>query len=325
MHNLIHLGAMAPFGEDEVNLHVHALPWASGAQTLLPYMLAGARTAVLDDAGFDPSAIATAVSATGATGVLLPGPMLAPVLDAIEARPRFEHRLRRLVTLFATPELLDRTTRVLGPVWCHGYGATEQGAPVTRLLAREAPARPASVGRVASPLVELGVLDADGNRIPAGRVGEIVVRSAMSCSSYWGESQLTERAFSAGRWFHSGDLGALDDEGYLTYVDRSHDAITTRGGVVYPHDVEGAVLRHGAVAGCGAVGLGAAGTQEVVAAVMLRGEASTDPDEIAELAAASLPPVARPRVVLVDELPVVLGGAKVQRDVLRNRLTEARG
>jgi acyl-CoA synthetase (AMP-forming)/AMP-acid ligase II len=246
--------------------------------------------------------------------------MLAPVLDAIEARPRFEHRLRRLVTLFATPELLDRTTRVLGPVWCHGYGATEQGAPVTRLLAREAARRPASVGRIASPLIELAVLDADGNRLSAGGVGEIVVRSAMSCGSYWREPQLTERAFSAGRWFHSGDLGALDDEGYLTYVDRSRDAITTRGGVVYPHDVEGAVLGHEAVAGCGAVGIGAADAQEVVAAVTLKSGASAAAEEIAELASASLPAHARPRVVLVDELPVVLGGAKVQRDVLRERL-----
>jgi acyl-coenzyme A synthetase/AMP-(fatty) acid ligase len=321
-HNLIHLNAMAPFGDDEVNLHVHALPWASGAQTLLPYMLFGAQTVVLDDSVFDPSAIAAAIQQTQATGLLLPGPMLRPVLDAIEARPGFEHRLRRLVTLLATPELLERTTDVLGPVWCHGYGATEQGAPVTRLTAREVSGHSATVGRTASPLVELAVLDAAGARLPARRVGEIVVRSPMSCGSYWDEPELTARAFSDGQWFHSGDLGFLDEGGFLTYVDRARDAISTRAGRVYPHEVESAVLRHPAVANCGVVGLGDPSAQEVVVAVMLKHGLNADPGEIAALGAIGLPANARPRVVFVNDLPVVLGQAKVHRDVLRERLSE---
>ena len=321
-HNLIHLSAMAPFREDEVNLHVHALQWASGAQTLLPYMLQGAQTVVADDAVFDPNAVATAIRDCRATGVFLPGPMLAPVLDAIERQPRFEHGLRRVVTLFATPELLARTTRVLGPVWCHGYGSTEQGAPVTRLLAREAGSRPTSVGRTASALIELAVLDEEGASLPAGQVGEIGVRSPISQGRYWGEPQLTDRAISAAGWFRSGDLGVLDEDGFLIYVDRARDAISTAGGRVYPHDVEAAVLRHAAVANCGAVGLGEPGAQEVVAAVVLKPDANAVAQEIAALAAQSLAGQARPRVVIVAELPVVLGGAKVQRDVLRGRLTK---
>ena len=322
VHNLIHLGGLAPFGDDEVNLHVHALPWASGAQTLLPYMLHGAQTIVLDDAGFDPSLVATAIQDSQATGVLLPGPMLRPVLDAIDSRPGFTHRLRRVVTLFATPELLERTTRVLGPVWCHGYGSTEQGAPVTRLIAREAGSRPASVGRKASPLIELAVMDSGGRQLPAGHVGEIVVRSPMSGGRYWDDPALSERAFSRGHWFRSGDLGFLDEDGFLTYVDRSHDAISTPSGYVYPHEVEAAVLRHPAVASCGAVGLGDGTAQEVVAAVLLKPGKTAKPGEIAAAAADALPARAQPRIVIVSELPVVLGGAKVQRDVLRHQLTE---
>jgi len=323
VHNLIHLSAMAPIGADEVNLHVHALQWASGAQTLLPYMLHGAQTVVLDDAVFDPTTIADAIQDSGATGVLLPGPMLAPVLDAIERRAHFAHRLRRLVTLFATPELLERTTRVLGPVWCHGYGSTEQGAPVTRLLAPEATMRAASVGRTASPLVELAVLDEGGRRLTAGHVGQIAVRSPMSCGHYWDEPERTKRALSDEQWFRSGDLGLLDEDGYLTYVDRARDAISATSGDVYPHEVEAAVLRHAAVANCGAVGIGETGAQEVVAAVMLKPGESADAEEIAALAAEALPQRAHPRVVIVHELPVVLGGAKVQRDALREQLIEA--
>jgi acyl-CoA synthetase (AMP-forming)/AMP-acid ligase II len=144
----------------------------------------------------------------------------------------------------------------------------------------------------------------------------------MSCGRYWDEPQLTERALSAGGWFRSGDLGALDEEGFLTYVDRARDAISTADGAVYPHEVEAAVLRHAAVANCGAVGLGEEGAQEVVAAVVMKPEARADARAIAALAAEHLPASAGPRVVIVSELPVVLGGAKVQRDVLRGQLSE---
>jgi acyl-CoA synthetase (AMP-forming)/AMP-acid ligase II len=323
-HNVMHLAGMAPVGEDEVNLHVHALQWASGAQTLLPYVLQGAQTVVVDDHAFDPVAVVAAIEESGATGLFLPGPMLAPVLDVIESRDRFEHRLRRLVLLFCPPELLERTTAVLGPAWCHGYGSTEQGAPVSRLLAREAPSRLPTVGRPASPLIEVTVLDLDGGRLPAGRVGELAVRSAMSSGRYWDDPALTEAAFAPGGWFRSGDLGILDEDGFLTYIDRSRDAISTSDGIVYPHEVEAAVLRHRSVAHCGAVGLGPEGAQEVVAAVVLKTGSTADPEKIAALAAEQLAPAAHPRVVVVTELPVVLGGAKVQREVLREQLLGAR-
>ncbi|HEX4437252.1 MAG TPA: class I adenylate-forming enzyme family protein [Solirubrobacteraceae bacterium] len=326
-HNLMHLDALGPtpVAGDDVNLHVHALQWASGAQTLLPYMLRGAETVLLDDAAFDPNEIVAAIHRYGVTGLLLPAPMLTPVLDVIEAHPSLEHRIRRLVTLFATPELLERTTRVLGPVWCHAYGSTEQGAPVTRLAAGEVAeaGRIASVGRKASPFVELAIMDDAGSFLPSGAVGEIVVRSPMSSSSYWQDRELTDAAFYPGEWFRSRDLGYLDEHGFLFYVDRANDAILTAEGTVYPHEVEAAVMAHPAVANCGVVGLGDAGTQKLVAAVLLKEdvERSADlGDEIEASVAGSLDERARPEIVFVEDLPTVLGGAKVQRDPLRTQL-----
>jgi hypothetical protein len=125
-HNLSHLDTMfsSHVCAEDVNLHVHALQWASGAQTLLPYMLRGARTVILDESVFDPAAVVDALADEQVTGALIPGPMLTAILDAIEQRGSFRHRIRRLVTLFATPEQLERTTELLGgPVWsrtrCH--------------------------------------------------------------------------------------------------------------------------------------------------------------------------------------------------------------
>src|SRR5262249_54967495 len=149
LHHLDTFGAGAVDGED-VNLHFHPIQWASGFQTLYPYLLRGARSVLADDAVFDPAALVETIVAERVTGMLMPAPMLAAVLDEIEARGGIEHAITRMVIFFATPELLARATQVLGPVWAHGFGSSEQGAVTTRLLAAEVAERPeriASVGR----------------------------------------------------------------------------------------------------------------------------------------------------------------------------------
>jgi acyl-coenzyme A synthetase/AMP-(fatty) acid ligase len=133
----------------------------------------------------------------------------------------------------------------------------------------------------------------------------------------------TAEAFFPGGWFRPFDIGYLDENGYLFYVDRAGDRIVTSQGVVYPHLLEEAMSRHPAVANCGVVGLGESGAQTVVAAVLLKPqqtESSTLADEImaqtAQFAAHEKPS----RIIFVKELPTVLGGAKVQRGELRQKL-----
>jgi acyl-CoA synthetase (AMP-forming)/AMP-acid ligase II len=99
------------------------------------------------------------------------------------------------------------------------------------------------------------VLDPHGRALPAGEVGEIAVRSAMSTSSYWNLPGKTVESFFPGDWFRPSDIGYLDDEGFLYYLDRATDRIETAAGTVYPHVVESVVLRHSAVANCGVVGV----------------------------------------------------------------------
>jgi acyl-CoA synthetase (AMP-forming)/AMP-acid ligase II len=330
-NNLEHLDTFGPgvpaVGPDDMNLHIHALQWASGAQTMMPYMLRGAKNIVLGDAAFDPVKIVDAITVEGVTGMFVPGPMLPSLLEVIAARGGIQHRLRRMVIFFATPELLDMVSTVLGPVWCHGFGSTEQGAPATRLTcyeAQEKPARLASVGRSVSPFFEVAVMDEQGRRRKPGEIGEIVVRSAISKSQYWNLPGKTAGAFFPGGWFRPGDIGYLDEDGFLYYLDRAKDRIETAAGIVYPHVVETALLRHAAVAQCGVVGLGNAGAQDIVAAVLLKPGLTAAPgleNEILDMARPGLAVHELPkRVVFVDELPTVLGGAKVQREVLQQRL-----
>ena len=327
-HNLHHFDTFGPgippIATDDVNLHFHPIQWASGFQTLYPYLIRGARSVLMDDSEFDAAALLDTITAEGVTATFMPGPLLTPVLDAIEARGGFEHSLRRMVVFFGTPELLERTTKLLGPIWAHGFGSTEQGAVTTRLLPTDLdghPERIASVGRGASPFFDVAIFDPDGNRLGPDEIGELGVRSAMSLGGYWGLEEATAQAFFDGDWFRPRDVGYLDADGFLYYADRAGDEIETAEGVVYPHYVEAELLRHGSVANCGVVGVDG----DVVAAVLLK-----DPGEASEeLVAAILTTVGgdvrRPdRVVFVSELPTVLGGAKVQRAALREQLMAAR-
>ena len=314
----------------DVNLHFHALQWATGFQTLMPYLLRGARTVLMDDSGFDPQAVAKAFVEQGVTGTLVPAPMLPAILDHLEAGKRRAAAMKRMVIFFATPELLERTTRVMGPVWCHGFGSTEQGAPTTRLAAADVkadPKRVESVGRAASSFFELAIMDENGKRLPPGKVGEIVVRSAMSNGSYWRLPDKTARCFFPGGWFRPEDIGYVDEEGFLYYLDRAKDRVETAEGIVYPHVVETVLLAHDAVAHCGVVGLGESGSQRVVAAILLKkGLAASEAlgAEILAHAAGTLAKGDRPdRIVFVEQLPTVLGGAKVQREVLKRQIFEA--
>jgi acyl-CoA synthetase (AMP-forming)/AMP-acid ligase II len=328
--NVEHLDTFAAgaIGSHEVSLHFHALQWATGFQTLMPYFMRGARTILVDDEVFDPGVIVDTIVAESVTGVFVPGPMLTPILDAIEARGGIKHNLKRIMIFFATPEQLDRLTRVLGPVWCHGFGSTEQGAPTTRLLPEDVGADPErinSVGRSISAFFEVAVMNENGVRLAPREIGEIVVRSPMSASQYWNLPEKTNESFFEGGWFRPRDVGYLDESGFVYFLDRAKDRILCAAGIVYPHVVEAVLLRHKAVANCGVVGLGEEGAHRVVAGILLKDGYKPTPDLAADILAAArdLGVPARPdHLFFVDELPTVLGGAKVRREELRDQLAK---
>lgn len=332
-HNLHHFDTFGPtvppVDQSDVNLHFHPLQWASGFQTLYPYFVRGARSVLLDDEIFDPDILVETIEREAITGIFTPGPLLTPVLDAIERRGGIDHRIRRMVIFFGTPDLLERTTRLMGPIWAHGFGSTEQGAVTTRLLPHEIVenrARLASVGKPGSPFMEVAIVDENGNRLGANKVGEIVVRSAMSIGEYWEMPEKTAEAFFPGDWFRPFDVGYLDENGYLFYVDRAGDRIVTEHGVVFPHLTEEAMMRHPAVANCGVVGLGVSGKQSVVAAIQLKPGQTRSPmlSEQIMAQASHFAPHERPeKIIFLDELPTVLGGAKVQRGELRQMLAKS--
>jgi long-chain acyl-CoA synthetase len=198
-----------------------------------------------------------------------------------------------------------------------GYGLTETSALVS--TTRPGTGRLGSVGQPL-PEVEVRIRDDDDRDVATGEVGEICVRSPLVMRGYWRAPEQTADALRDG-WLHTGDLGRLDEDGYLYVVDRKKDLIIRGGFNVFPRDVEEALLEHPAVEGAAVVGRRDAECgEEVVAFVALSGE--LEPAELVAWSRERIGGYKYPREVhVVGALPLTPVG-KVDRKALRARLHE---
>ncbi|MGY6633130.1 MAG: class I adenylate-forming enzyme family protein [Alkalilacustris sp.] len=218
------------------------------------------------------------------------------------------------------PGEIGRAQSIFGPVIGSTYGQTEAPQIATMISSRELlrEDKRASVGRE-TMLTEVAVLDPEGRRLPAGETGEIVIRGDLVMTGYWDQPDVTARTLRDG-WLHTGDLGLLDDEGYLFIRGRAKDMIITGGFNVYPADVEPAIGAHPAVADCAVFGVADDKWGEAVhAAVQL--VPGTAPDDalardILATVRARVGPVRTPKTIsFYDAIPRNQIG-KLQKDVL---------
>jgi len=208
----------------------------------------------------------------------------------------------------------ERLTRLLPDRFYELYGLTE--GFVTILDRDDAVRKSGSVG-VPPPFYDLRIEDADGNELPAGDIGEIVGRGPITMAGYYGHPEKTADALRGG-WLHSGDLGFVDDEGYLHLVDRMKDMIDSGGVKVYPKDVEEVVARHPDVREVAVFGIPHDKWGETpVAAVVLNPGASADAaalrDWINANVAAKFQRV--DRVLVLDAFPRNAAGKTLKREL----------
>jgi fatty-acyl-CoA synthase len=195
------------------------------------------------------------------------------------------------------------------------YGQTEIAPLATVLRPEEHAARPASAGRPVLN-VQTRVVDPEMNDVPPGTHGEIVHRSPQLLTGYWNKPEETAAAF-AGGWFHSGDVGYLDDDGYLFIVDRIRDVINTGGVLVASREVEEALFTHPAVSEVAVIGAPDPKWIEAVTAfvVLREGHAATE-DALIAHARTLLAPFKLPkRVLFVDNLPRNTAGKLLKREL----------
>ncbi len=191
------------------------------------------------------------------------------------------------------------------------YGSTEAG-PGTVLAAEDALRKPGSVG-LPQPGVSVRLSDA----------GEVCIRSELLMDGYFDDPAATAAALRDG-WYHSGDVGVLDDEGYLSIVGRLRDVIRTGGETVAPAEVEAVLAEHDAIAEVAVVGLADVQWGETVCAVVVVADnAASAPsvEELRELCDGRLAPFKHPRrVEVVDALPRTAATGQVQRTLLVERI-----
>jgi long-chain acyl-CoA synthetase len=207
--------------------------------------------------------------------------------------------------------------RIPGVTVRQGYGLTETAALIaTNPAGRE---KPGSVG-VPIPGAVVRILDEEEGELPVGQVGEVCCRSPAVMRGYWHAARATADTIRDG-WLHTGDIGYLDEEGYLFIVDRKKDVIIRGGFNVYPRDVEDALLEHPAVTGAGVVGRpDDVSGEEVVAFVSLREPGTLSEDELVEWARRRIGGYKYPREVHVIEAMPLTAVGKLDRKALRARV-----
>jgi acyl-CoA synthetase (AMP-forming)/AMP-acid ligase II len=208
-----------------------------------------------------------------------------------------------------------------------GYGLTETNAVGCGNFNENYLAKPGSTGPASRPLVELAIFGDGGEQLPAGRTGEIAIRSIANFLGYWKDPEATEAAVRPDGFFLTGDLGYLDEDGYLFIVDRKKEIVIRGGENISVSEVEQALYAHPDVAECAVFGLPDARLGEVPAAVWLprEGHDLTD-DDLREFLGQRLAPYKIPAHFWreTEALPR-LGSEKVDRRALRARYSALSG
>lgn len=275
-------------------------------------------TPVILHVRFDPQRALHAIDAGAALVSLVPA-MLDRMLALRNDRPWPPHlRCILLGGSAAPPQLLETCLRLGIPV-APTYGLTEATSQVATLLPEQVQAHLGSSGRPL-PLTDIRIVTEHGEA-PPGAVGEIEIRGPTNFRGYLGDSE----ARDPDAWFATGDIGYLDDDGYLVVVDRRHDLIISGGENVYPAEIERVLRSHPLVADAGVVGIphetwGA----RPIAVVVWRGDPTHADPELRRHCATELSSFKIPdRFVLATELPRTPSG-KLLRRVLSEHIAPAR-
>jgi fatty-acyl-CoA synthase len=211
-----------------------------------------------------------------------------------------------------------KTYQARDVVFLQGYGMTET-SPGALFLGAERAVDKAGTAGVASFFTDVRVVRPDGEEVAPGEKGEVVVAGPNIMLGYWDPATAApDPVGDRGTFFHSGDVAVVDDEGYVTIVDRLKDMIISGGENVYPAEVEDAIYSHPAVAECAVIGVPDERWGEVGrAVVVVRPGAQIDETELLDHLDGRLARFKRPRsVVFCDSLPRS-GAGKVLKNLLR--------
>jgi acyl-CoA synthetase (AMP-forming)/AMP-acid ligase II len=320
-----HLMLAFQYRADEPIVNLAAAPMTHGAGVLTMAVSARGGTVVVIERP-EPSAVLDAIEAYGVTELFLPPTVIYRLLEVPGVAERELPSLRYLLYASApmSTDKLRRALEVFGPVLMECYGQVEAFAAISFFRPEEhyvdgavAPdARLASCGRP-YPLVAVEIRDDADRPVGAGESGEICVRGDLVMRGYYDAPEQTASTIVDG-WLHTGDVGHLDEHGYLFITDRKKDMIISGGFNIYPSEIEQVIWSHPAVQDCAVVGVPDEDWGEAIKAVVeLNAGADADAGELIELCKARLGSIRAPKSVdFVASLPRSANG-KVLKAAVR--------
>jgi long-chain acyl-CoA synthetase len=272
--------------------------------------------------GFDPARILATIAEEKVTHTWMVPTQIRMILDS-PALPTADLSTLKTIVYGAAPmyvEDLKEAIRRIGPIFVQLFGQTESPMTGTYMRAEDhildgpGSERLASCGHSRSGS-ELAILDDDGRRLPPGETGEICLRGPAVMNGYWKRPDATAEALRGG-WLHTGDIGRMDDLGYVYILDRNKDMVISGGLNVYPREIEDVLLRHPAISQAAVIGVPDEKWGEAVKAVVVCDGQLSETDVIA-FAAAHLAGYKKPKSVdFVDDLPKTSYG-KIDKKAIR--------
>ncbi|OGB23939.1 MAG: long-chain-fatty-acid--CoA ligase [Burkholderiales bacterium RIFCSPLOWO2_02_FULL_57_36] len=215
----------------------------------------------------------------------------------------------------------DQWLKVTGNSIHEAYGLSETSPGAT--------SNPANVkefsGTIGVPLpsTDVAILDDDGNPVPLGQPGEIAIRGPQVMAGYWNRPDETAKVMTPDGFFKSGDIGIMDERGFVRIVDRKKDMILVSGFNVYPTEIEGVVAAHPGVLECACIGVPDAGSGEAVKLYVVRKDASLTTEQLMDYCKQNLTAYKKPKYIeFRDQLPKSNVG-KILRRELRDELKAA--
>ena len=252
--------------------------------------------------------------------------MVPAALQIVVRQPRarqVDYSRMKYILYGASPiplDLLRECMEVFGCGFCQQYGMTETTGTIVYLPPEDHdPAGNQRMRAAGLPLpgVEIKVVDADGNEVPRGEVGEVATRSYANMAGYWKLDEATASTIGSDGWLRTGDAGYMDEDGYLFIHDRVKDMIISGGENVYPAEVESAVYGHPAVAEVAVIGVPDEKWGEAVKAVVVPKPGMTiDPDEIIAFARSRIAAFKAPKSIdVIAALPRNASGKILRREL----------
>jgi long-chain acyl-CoA synthetase len=286
------LADLTPLDEYDVTLHAAPLSHGAGFHALAAVARA-AHHVIPDGVSFDAGAMLDVVRERGVTNTWMVPTQIVMLTDAAERAGVTGADLPTLRYVVyggapMTPAAITRALDRFGPVFVQLFGQGETPMTATVLRRQDhVPELLGSAGR-ARPGIEVRIVGDDGAPVPAGQVGELVVRGPSVMTGYWKRPEATAEAIVDG-WLHTGDLGRMSDDGIIHLLDRAKDMIISGGSNVYAVEVEDVLATHDSVAEVAVIGVPDDLWGELVVAVVV-------PAAGAELDVAALDALARSRL-----------------------------